>query len=91
MLHLLISYIVPTHLKALLVGESGLIKCRQVQGQQRAAGAKGDVYGHHLGREYGVPGPLPGVNTAVSAKPHSSHRSHLPLPSSISHTKQALG
>lgn len=35
--HLLISYSMPTYLKALPVGELGLIKCSQVQGQQRVA------------------------------------------------------
>lgn len=33
-MHLLISYIVPTHLKALLVGKLRLFKCSQLQGQQ---------------------------------------------------------
>lgn len=35
--YLLISYSVPTYLKALLLGELGLITCTQVQGQQRVA------------------------------------------------------
>lgn len=33
-MHLLISYIVPTHFKALLAGKLRLFKCSQLQGQQ---------------------------------------------------------